>query len=285
MLYNEKYYKVINSDNLIMDVLDSDSISYVMWQEHNGMLLSCNSLRTKLLAQGILSSDQTIVWHTAELKDFPDTAPDYETVKLEPIDEETYLKLKEELEQGEQPSEPSEGDTQEEEKDTSEALSLKVVYEKVKDNISDIDAILGRYDVDEVDLPTLQYYKQEENKDTLRQFLQDNPILWQDGNYYGVTQDDQNEMIADKAAYELKHSIGDTSWKLEWHNIKHACREFTVEEFAALLNAIIDFVYPYRKLQETYKEKIYACTTKEQVVALELEYNPQALIDNSIVEG
>ena len=94
MLYNEKYYKVINSDNLIMDVLDSDSISYVMWQEHNGMLLSCNSLRTKLLAQGILSSDQTIVWHTAELKDFPDTAPDYETVKLGPIDEETYLKLK-----------------------------------------------------------------------------------------------------------------------------------------------------------------------------------------------
>ena len=284
MLYNEKYYKVISSDNLITDVLDSDSISYVMWQEHNGMLLSCNNLRTKLLAQGILSSDQTIVWHTAELKDFPDTAPDYETVKLEPIDEETYLKLKEELEQGEQPSEPSEGDTQEEEeKDTSETLSLKVVYEKVKSNISDIDAILGRYNVDEVDLPTLQYYRQEENKDNLRQFLLNNPLLWADGNYYGVTQDDQNEMIADKTAYEFKQSIGQTDWKLEWHNTKHSCREFTVEEFAALLNAIIDFVYPYRKLQEAYKEQIYACTSKEQLVEIALEYDEQALKEFGII--
>jgi hypothetical protein len=108
--------------------------------------------------------------------------------------------------------------------------------------------------------------------------------LWQDGNYYGVTQDDQNEMIADKTAYEFKQSVGQTDWKLEWHNTKHACREFTVDEFAALLNAIIDFVYPFRKLQEEYKEQIYACESKEQVVELELDYSEQALKKYGIKE-
>ena len=49
-------------------------------------------------------------------------------------------------------------------------------------------------------------------------------------------------MLTDKYAYEFKQSIGQTNWKLEWHSIKSACREFTVEEFTSLLNAIVDLV-------------------------------------------
>lgn len=275
----DMWYKVVNSDNIIIDVLES--LNYVMFQETNKLLLSCNQRK----AQGILSSDQTVVWHLETLQEFPPTAPIYATVKVVEIDEDTYLALKESLEMGEQPIEPPTEDnsSDSEEEDTSKLLTLSNVWNKVQENTTDINTILGKYDISSIDVSTLQYYRQEENKDNLRQFLLNNPLLWTDGNYYGVTQDDQNEMIADKTAYEFKQSIGQTDWKLEWHNIKHSCREFAVEEFAALLNAIIDFVYPYRKLQEAYKEQIYSCTSKEQLIEITLEYNEQALKEFGIV--
>lgn len=122
---------------------------------------------------------------------------------------------------------------------------------------------------------TLDEYKalrQKENKTALATFLEDHPLQWQDGMYYGITQEDQNEMIADKTAYDFKRTIGDTNWPLQWHSIHSDCRDFTEEEFAALLNAIIDFVYPYRQLEMTYKDAIYSATTKEEVSAVNIVY-------------
>lgn len=267
------WYKVIDSDNIIIDVLDT--LNYVMFQERNRIIISCDEFK----AQGILSSNQTNIWHLEELQEFPAIAPIYETVRLSEITEEEYWELKEQLESGvELPPEPPEEKPDEPEGgESGEILTLEHVWNKVQEHNTEINTILGKYDVSAISLATFQSYRQEENKEQLRQFLQNNPLLWTDGNYYGVTKDDQDEMIADKAAYELKQTIGETDWKLEWHNVKHACREFTVEEFAALLNEIINFVYPYRKLQETYKEKIYSCTTKEQLIELSFDYNVESL--------
>lgn len=128
----------------------------------------------------------------------------------------------------------------------------------------------------EIEAMTLEEYKnvrQEENKAALATFLKENPILWQDGMYYGVTQDDQDEMNLDLSTYQFKQSIGQTDWKLEWHSAKSACRVFTVEEFTGLLNAIVNFVYPYRQLEMQYKEAIYRATTKEEITAIELIYS------------
>jgi len=150
------------------------------------------------------------------------------------------------------------------------------------EELSDIVSDYSRLTDDEIDtittpqskytLSELQEYIQRRNKLALSDFLKNNPILWIDGEYYGVTKEDQDEMITDKAAYDLKQAMGFTDWKLEWHNIKKSCREFSVEEFLGLLNAIVDFVYPYRKLQESYKEMIYSAETKEDVMAIELSY-------------
>ena len=121
-------------------------------------------------------------------------------------------------------------------------------------------------------LEEFQAERQKENKQALSEFLQNNPVLWIDGMYYGVTQEDQNEMIADKTAYDFKKSLGDTSWTLQWHSIHSDCRDFTEEEFAGLLNMIVDFVYPYRQLEMEYKKAIYEATTKEDVAAVNIVY-------------
>lgn len=122
---------------------------------------------------------------------------------------------------------------------------------------------------------TLDEYKefrQNENKEALATFLNNNPLLWTDGFYYGVTEEDQNEMNVDFSIYQFKQSIGDNEWKLQWHSIKSACRDFTIEEFGALLNAIVEFVYPYRQLEMQYKKEIFSATSKEDISAIKLTY-------------
>ena len=137
-----------------------------------------------------------------------------------------------------------------------------------------LEANLGlTFDVEKATLEEYQAYRQEENKTALAKYLKENPILWDDGKYYGVTQEDQIEMQTDLTAYNLKQQIGNIDWKLEWHDVKKSCREFILEEFTSLMNAIIDYVYPLRRLQEKYKELIYSCTDKDELSKLEFNYN------------
>lgn len=116
-------------------------------------------------------------------------------------------------------------------------------------------------------------YYQEKNKKELATFLKENPLLWTDGLYYGVTQEDQDEMNLDFSIYQLKQRLGDTEWKLQWHSVKSVCKDFTSEEFSALLNEIIEFVYPYRQLEMQYKEAIYSATTKDEVDTINIVYS------------
>lgn len=150
---------------------------------------------------------------------------------------------------------------------------VKADVDALKEALDQLNQVI---DYDTCTLEELQRHRQDENKAALGQFLRDNPLLWLDGELYGVTKEDQDEMITDKAAYDLKQAIGASDWKLEWHNIRKSCREFSEEEFYGLLNAIVDFVYPFRRLQEEYKEQIYACSTKEDVLVVELLYELEA---------
>ena len=138
-----------------------------------------------------------------------------------------------------------------------------LVYSKTKEELEYEAMTLEEY----------QELRQIENKAKLAEFLKASPILWTDGLYYGVTLEDQNEMSLDLSTYQLKQNLGDTNWKLQWHSVKSDCRDFSEEEFLGLLNAIIEFVYPYRQLEMKYKEAIYTATSKDEVKAIEINYD------------
>ena len=114
--------------------------------------------------------------------------------------------------------------------------------------------------------------KQEENKKALAESLAKNPIQWTDGNYYGITQEDQQEMSLNMAQYQLAKQAGVEDATLEWHSIKSKCKEWSIEDFTALTLAVAQKVYPYLRHQETIKEQIYACTTKDEVSKVEISY-------------
>lgn len=79
------YYKVLK-DNNVIDVLDQ--LIFVKYQPKHSRMVLCGENE----AQGVLSSDKNKIWHEASLYKIP--VPGYETVKVEPIDEFEYRKLK-----------------------------------------------------------------------------------------------------------------------------------------------------------------------------------------------
>ena len=123
----------------------------------------------------------------------------------------------------------------------------------------------------EVDLDTLRAAKQEKNKKALADWLAAHPLTWTDGNVYGVTEEDQNEMAINLAQYQLAISAGQEA-PLEWHTQKKRCHSFTIEDYTALSLAISAYVYPYRRYQEAVKETIFAAKSKEELDAIEIDY-------------
>lgn len=123
-----------------------------------------------------------------------------------------------------------------------------------------------------VDLDALRAAKQEQNKQALADWLAAHPLTWTDGNVYGTTKDDQDEMALNYMQYQLAVSANQPA-VLEWHTQKKSCHIFTLEEYTALSLAIAAYVYPYRRYQEQVKAAIYAAESEAEIGAIEIDYS------------
>lgn len=121
------------------------------------------------------------------------------------------------------------------------------------------------------DLDTLRAAKQEQNKQALADWLAAHPLTWTDGNVYGVTEEDQNEMAINLAQYQLAVAA-EQSAVLEWHAQKKQCHAFTIEQYTALSLAIAAYVYPYRRYQEQVKAAIYTAESEAEIHAIKIDY-------------
>lgn len=79
------YYKVLKDDKVI-DVLDH--LTFVKYQPKHKIMVSCLEYE----AQAIISSDGEYIWHVEGFYRVP--VEGYETVKIEPIDQYEYKRLK-----------------------------------------------------------------------------------------------------------------------------------------------------------------------------------------------
>lgn len=77
----------------------TDTLNYVRENPRNKALISCEAI----LANGIVSSDGTTIWHLEGCPKF--TKGSYETVKVEEVCEDEYNSIREALKTGETVSE------------------------------------------------------------------------------------------------------------------------------------------------------------------------------------
>ena len=112
--------------------------------------------------------------------------------------------------------------------------------------------------------------KQEENKKKMAEFLSNSYVEF-NGKQYGVSEEDQTEMALNYMQYQISIAAYLPA-TLEWHAKKEACVTFTEEDFLSLTMLIKNFVYPYMNLMQQHKEEIYACTSIDELNAIDLVY-------------
>lgn len=116
-------------------------------------------------------------------------------------------------------------------------------------------------------------FKISESKTVLSEHLASHPLQWTDGKYYSVTSEKQALLTSNLALYQISTSAGQ-SFNLTWNSTGDECVEWTYEELAALALAIGTYVKPFVSRQQELELAIKACTTMEELNAIEINYDP-----------
>lgn len=119
-----------------------------------------------------------------------------------------------------------------------------------------------------------QTIKQNENKTKFAEYLDSNPLVWEDGKEYGITMEDQSEIQLNLTQYQLQVNSGVKDAVLEWHAKREKCTTWNIEDLTRLAISISGAVYPVFQKMNDYKEAIYSATDLDAVRSIEISYDP-----------
>ena len=118
--------------------------------------------------------------------------------------------------------------------------------------------------------------KINESKLLLASYLESHPLV---SNCHGgieaeytVTSEKQALMSSNYLTYTIAKASG-LDAKLTWNASGQECEEWTEEEYVILVLQISEYVKPLVSLQQSYEVAINACTTQEELDAIEISYD------------
>lgn len=114
--------------------------------------------------------------------------------------------------------------------------------------------------------------KISESKTTLSDYLASHPLQWTDGKYYSVTSEKQALLTSNLSLYQLAVSNGQ-SFTLKWNTTGDECTVWEYDDLATLALAIGTYVQPFVSHQQELELTIKACTTMEELDAIEINYD------------
>ncbi len=125
----------------------------------------------------------------------------------------------------------------------------------------------------------LQYTKDDkiiQSKYMLSEYLDVNPLVSKCHNgiegKYNVSSEKQSLMANNYLTYTIAKQF-DPSAKLTWNETGKECEEWTEQEYLQLLLEASAYVKPLVSKQQKYEVEINACTTIEEVEAIEIDYS------------
>lgn len=131
------------------------------------------------------------------------------------------------------------------------------------------------------ELEIAQQRKIDESKQLLAEWLENNPLLYTDGEYYSCTEEKQSLLNNNLASYERAKAIG-VEYPLKWNSTGNECVEWEYENLLALSLAIAEYVAPQVSRQQSYELSIKACTTVSDVNKINILYG---IVDGEIVDN
>jgi hypothetical protein len=147
-----------------------------------------------------------------------------------------------------------------------------------KNTIKTVTKLIGKeITVDETEVSkVLEESKQSkivESKTALSEYLASHPLQWTDGKYYSVTSEKQALLTSNLSLYQLAISNGKT-FPLKWNTTGDECTGWKYEDLASLAMAIGTYVQPFVSRQQELELAIKACTTMDELYAIEINYDP-----------
>lgn len=147
-------------------------------------------------------------------------------------------------------------------------------YWEIKENDDCFEIVQGDpFPTDDSLVKEFAQQKIIESKTALSEYLASHPLQWSDGKYYSVTSEKQALLTSNLALYQISASAGQP-FKLTWNSTGDECVEWAYEELAALALAIGTYVKPFVSHQQELEIAIKACTTMEELNAIEINYDP-----------
>ncbi len=161
---------------------------------------------------------------------------------------------------------------------TSEDVSVNVIFIKLpyispsEQKIMELESIVNpKIDIETASLDEVKMFVQKGNSKALESFLENNPLLYSDGKYYGVAECDRNEMTQQYISYMLNKTVNpDTKDIVKWHSKGTKCTPMLLSDFITLALAISEYTEPYYEEMQNIKESIMNAKTKEDVLAIKI---------------
>lgn len=111
-----------------------------------------------------------------------------------------------------------------------------------------------------------------QSKEMLASYLEANPLLWTDGQYYSITAEKQAQLTSKLMAASAAQTMS-TDYHLTWNSTGEVCKEWTLEDLYALAFAIDSRVTALVTYQQIKEVEIRNAKTIEDVKAITIDYD------------
>lgn len=233
-----KYYKIINSDRQIVDVLIDEEISYVRFQQRNKLLVNCS----KDEAQGFLSYDLLNVYRAENMIKFPSSCNyQYDEVTMKEITEDDYNILRKAIDES-KPIEPEPEPTPEPEPEPEEPKPDDDTLQLVKSGkVSEISKVCNNTITNGFD------------------------VVLSDGksHHFSLTTQDQLNLITLTGLV----SSGETS--IAYHADNELCKFYSAEDIACITNYATQFKIYHVSYFNSLKAYIEALEDVKEISSIE----------------
>lgn len=111
-----------------------------------------------------------------------------------------------------------------------------------------------------------------QSKTDLATYLEANPILWTDGEYYAITAEKQAQLTSKIMAATMAQTLSQT-YDLTWNSTGEVCKAWTLQDLSALAFAIDARVTALVTYQQTQEVAMRNAESLEALAAVVVDYD------------